>query len=79
MMSIGAPPYKRATRSNPAFSWIIGGRLADVLKHWKRLHLISKDCLNCMERIFKWERDRITIAELIKHPFVDLETEIMKQ
>ena len=78
MMSVGAPPYKRPAQRDAAFNYIINGMLEDILKHWKRLSLISKDCLNCMERIFKWERERISMAELIKHPFVDLESEIME-
>ena len=78
-MSTGAPPYKRATSRDPTFNYIVNGMLESVLKHWKRLPLISKDCLDCMKKIFKWEKDRITMEELIKHPFVDLEGEIMAQ
>merc|ERR1712228_40063 len=72
MMLVGAPPYKRANQRDAAFNYIISGMLEDVLKHWKRLRLISKDALDCMEKIFKWEKDRITMEQLIAHPFVDL-------
>eukprot|EP01084_Bolivina_argentea_P238879 401363_1 len=73
MMLVGAPPYKRATQKDPAFNYIINGMLEDVLKHWKRLRLISKDALDCMKRIFRWEKERITMEQLIAHPFVGLE------
>eukprot|EP00484_Ammonia_sp_Unknown_P029515 CAMPEP_0197037226 /NCGR_PEP_ID=MMETSP1384-20130603/14486_1 /TAXON_ID=29189 /ORGANISM="Ammonia sp." /LENGTH=1380 /DNA_ID=CAMNT_0042467497 /DNA_START=42 /DNA_END=4184 /DNA_ORIENTATION=+ len=70
MMLVGAPPYKRATQRDAAFNYIINGMLEDVLKHWRRLRLISKDALDCMEKIFKWEKDRITMEQLVAHPFV---------
>ena len=78
MMLVGAPPYKRATQRDAAFNYIINGMLEDVLKHWRRLRLISKDALDCMEKIFKWEKDRITMEQLISHPFVGLES-LLKQ
>ena len=79
MMSTGAPPYSRPTQRDSTFKYIINGKTEEVLKHWRRLPLISQDCLDCMKQIFKWEKDRISMDELIKHPFVDLEGEIMAQ
>lgn len=72
MMLVGAPPYKRATLSDAGFNYIINGELMEVLTYWNRLSLISADALDLMERIFKWERERITMAELVCHPFVAL-------
>merc|ERR1712228_303183 len=73
MMLVGAPPYKRATKRDAAFNYIINGMLSDVLKHWKRLRLISADALDCMEKMLKWEKARITMEQLVCHPFVGLD------
>jgi len=70
MMLIGAPPYGAPLSSNPAFNFIVNGRLRDVLKHWKRLGMVNKPVLDLLNRIFKYEKDRITMDELLQHPFV---------
>jgi len=72
MMLVGAPPYEFASPTNPAFRFIIAGRLRDVLTHWRRLPLVSADALNVMEKIFKPENERITMEELRQHKYVNL-------
>jgi len=72
MMLIGAPPYEIPTKQNPAFNFIIQGRLKDVLIHWKRIRLVTKDALDLMIQIFKPESERINMKQLLKHPFVGL-------
>merc|ERR1712003_381555 len=51
---------------------IVNGRLKDVLKHWKRLRLLSEDALDLLNKIFVYESKRITMDEILKHPFVNL-------
>ncbi|ETO09305.1 calmodulin-dependent protein kinase [Reticulomyxa filosa] len=111
MMLIGAPPYEFASPTNPAFRFIISGRLRDVLAHWRRLPLVSADALSylfliinyffwikwalkracicshyyelflqkkkkyVMESIFKPESERITMSELRRHKYVNLNSE----
>ena len=70
MMLIGAPPYQVPKRSNPAFNFIVKGRLGDVLKHWKRLGCVSEDALDLMNRIFKYEPERIKMEQILAHPFL---------
>jgi len=70
MMLIGAPPYQVPKRSNPAFNFIVKGRLGDVLKHWKRLGCITEDALDLLNRIFKFEPERIKMEQLLAHPFL---------
>ena len=45
MMLIGAPPYEFPSPHNMAFHYIMQGRMADVLIHWKRLPLLTSDAL----------------------------------
>eukprot|EP01083_Nonionella_stella_P272454 923896_1 len=72
MMLIGAPPYQLPTPTNPAFNFIINGRLRDVLKHWKRLRCVNKNALDLLNKIFKYESKRINMEQLLKHPFINL-------
>jgi len=70
MMLIGAPPYQVPKRSNPAFNFIVKGRLGDVLKHWKRLGCVTEDALDLLNRIFKYEPERIKMEQILAHPFL---------
>ncbi|ETO10380.1 ser/thr protein kinase [Reticulomyxa filosa] len=72
MMLVGAPPYQVPDPSNPAFRFLVNGRLRDVLVHWKRLPLIPADALDVMSKIFKPESQRISMKDLRLHKFVGL-------
>jgi len=72
MMLVGAPPYEFPSPTNPAYRFIIGGRLRDVLVHWRRLPLVTAEALDVMEKIFKPEKDRISMEELRQHKYVNL-------
>merc|ERR1712176_1238525 len=72
MMLIGAPPFPMASPTNPAFKFVVNGRLRDVLKHWKRLRLVNEEALDLLNKIFVYESKRITMDEILKHPFVNL-------
>jgi serine/threonine protein kinase len=72
MMLVGAPPYEFPSPTNPAYRFIIGGRLRDVLVHWRRLPLVSEEALDVMLKIFKPENDRVSIQELRQHKYVAL-------
>jgi len=72
MMLVGAPPYEFPNPTNPAFRFIISGRLRDVLAHWRRLPLVPSDALDVMEKILKPENERITMQDLRRHKFVGL-------
>jgi len=70
MMLTGAPPYPAPQRSNSAFNYLINGRMFDVLKHWKRLRLVSEDALDLMIKIIKYEDERICMNDILNHPFL---------
>merc|ERR1712087_885011 len=65
MMLVGVPPFGRASRSDNCFNAIIGGRLRGVLEVSKRLCLVSADALDLLEKIFKLEKERLTMEELL--------------
>jgi len=72
MMLIGAPPFPMPSPQNHAFNFIVNGRLKDVLKHWKRLRLLNEEALDLLNKIFVYESKRISMDEILKHPFVNL-------
>jgi len=72
MMLIGAPPFPMPSPQNHAFNFIVNGRLKDVLKHWKRLRLVNEEALDLLNKIFVYESKRITMDDILKHPFVNL-------
>merc|ERR1712176_1156065 len=70
MMLTGAPPYPVPQRSNAAFRYMIEGHMEQVLKHWKRLGLVTEDALDLLIKIFRYEDDRICLDEILEHPFL---------
>jgi len=70
MMLIGAPPYQAPQPQNAAFKYIISGRVADVLKHWKRLRLLTEDAVDLLTKMLCYEQHRISVADILNHPFL---------
>jgi len=70
MMLIGAPPYQAPQPQNAAFNYIVNGRLADVLRHWKRLRLLTEDALDLLTKMLCYEQNRLSLADVLNHPFL---------
>eukprot|EP01084_Bolivina_argentea_P107035 191413_1 len=70
MMLIGAPPYQAPRPQSAAFKFLVSGRIRDVLSHWKRLRLVTEDALDLLDKIFKYQKQRISLDEVIRHPFL---------
>jgi len=70
MMLIGAPPYQAPQPQNAAFRYIVGGKIADVLKHWKRLRLLTEDAVDLLTKMLCYEQHRISMADILNHPFL---------
>jgi len=73
MMLIGAPPYEVPTSTCPAFFYVVNGHLRKVLQHWKRLRFVTEDALDLMVKIFKFENERISMEDILKHPFLQVD------
>jgi len=69
MMLIGAPPYQAPQPQNQAFNYFVSGRIGDVLKHWKRLRLITVDALDLLNKILRYQNTRISLDEVLNHSF----------
>ena len=73
-MLIGAPPYTAPQTQNAAFRYIISGKLEDVLRHWKRLRLLTEDAVDLLNKILCYERDRLSVDQILEHPFLAVES-----
>eukprot|EP00488_Nonionellina_sp_1-RS-2012_P000768 TRINITY_DN1212_c0_g1_i1.p1 TRINITY_DN1212_c0_g1~~TRINITY_DN1212_c0_g1_i1.p1 ORF type:complete len:154 (+),score=41.82 TRINITY_DN1212_c0_g1_i1:330-791(+) len=71
MMLIGSPPFQCAQSKSPAFNLIIKGRIKDVLKHWKRLRIVTGDALDLLDKILKYQTKRISLEEILRHSFFE--------
>jgi len=70
MMLTGSPPYKIPRPSDDvAFKYIIEGRLSVLLIHWKRLSMLTEDAVDLLKRILCYEAQRISMKDLLDHPF----------
>jgi serine/threonine protein kinase len=65
----GVPPFKTATTSDPCWRYIVKGKLQKLVEGWDLADHISPNAVDFLECCFAREEDRITIEEVIKHPF----------
>jgi len=79
MMLIGAPPYEVPTKNSPAFHFIVTGQLRKVLLHWRRLRHVTEDALDLLTKIFRYQDERISMENLLKHPFIQLDSDPLRQ
>lgn len=71
IMLTGFPPYDQATRADEKFDIIVGGGLVAQLEEWgTRLSPEAGDLLQSMLQLDP--RDRLSLAEVMSHPWVVL-------
>eukprot|EP01084_Bolivina_argentea_P183653 316868_1 len=81
MCLVGSPPYARPivkrhardTKGDSGLTFLIHGRIETILTAWKRIWMVSDDAMDLLKKIFKFEDKRISMNELLCHPFVGLE------
>lgn len=70
MMSIGAPPFARPCNKECAFALIMAGRMDELLASWQRLQYLTPEMYDLLKRIFQPEEKRITLKQILSHPFM---------
>ena len=68
VMLIGSSPYK--TPRCASCEWFATGRIHEPLTIWKRLRLVTEDALDLLNKMFHYEEQRITLDEVLRHPFL---------
>ena len=80
MLLIGCPPYSRPiikrhnkdSKGDAALTFLINGKIDIILNHWNRSWMISDDAKDLLIHIFRLENQRITMDQVLSHPFVGL-------
>ena len=70
IMIFGDYPYNIPNENDLKFKWIINGYLKKYLISYKKLRLIDENAFDLLHKILKWERNRITIDQILKHKFI---------
>lgn len=70
MMLLGNDPYKKV--HDVKFRYIINGSLEALLVHSKDIRLVTADALDLMNKILCYEKDRISMDEILRHPFLNV-------
>lgn len=69
IMLTGFPPYDQASRTDQRFDLIVQGHLVRQLEEWEIQ--LSRDAGDLLQSMLKLDpRDRLTLAEVISHPWV---------
>ena len=70
ILLIGSAPFKSASFEDQRFLLIMNGKLKKVLKHWNKLHFVNKEIISLLELFFKFEKNRISLEEIKRHPWL---------
>ena len=47
----------------------MAARIGDILKHWKRIRMVTGDALDLLNKMMRYEDTRISLEEVLKHTF----------
>lgn len=68
MMLVGSSLFEVAAESDPRYSFVVRGRLRQLLDKWNLR--LDEDAVDLMQRIFRADwRERPTVDEIMAHPF----------
>jgi serine/threonine protein kinase len=69
IMLTGFPPYDQASRTDQRFELIVTGRMIDQLRNWDIM--LSGEAGDLMQSMLQLDpSDRLTLAEIMAHPWV---------
>eukprot|EP01084_Bolivina_argentea_P208797 355845_1 len=81
-MLTGSAPYKKPvivqdlndkhSSGDIVLTYLLNGQIDAILRKQKKRWMVSDDALDLMKRIFRLERRRIQMEEVLRHPFVGL-------
>lgn len=70
-MLYGFPPFEQATLSDTRYNRIAKQGLLSLLKDWKLDRKVSPDAVQLISRMLSTESERITIEEILAHPWLE--------
>eukprot|EP01083_Nonionella_stella_P000556 1580_1 len=70
MLCFGCPPWNAARDSDDMFSCVLNGHIVDLLKTWDLWMFADLGAIDLLRSIFKYERNRISVRQMLRHPFL---------
>jgi len=69
----GFPPFTTPNASDKCFQLMYYGKLEWLMEQWKLTDIISADCRALLARIFCPPKKRISLKEMLQHPWLGLD------
>jgi len=72
MCLVGSPPWDSASFYDKRYCFIMRGvsGIKGLLTRWQRSFMCPDSAVDLLSKIFRPEKDRITVDEALKHPFI---------
>jgi len=69
---VGCPPWELPCVSDQRFVFVMRGMggIKSLVTRWRRQFLVPDSAVDLMSRIFRPQKDRITVHEALRHPFI---------
>eukprot|EP01084_Bolivina_argentea_P289233 496623_1 len=69
-MITGCSLFKLAKKTDPVFVSVMNGHLKNIVKEWNLEKYFNDDLIDLLQKIFKYERDRICLIKIKQHKWV---------
>jgi len=75
---VGCPPWKIPSLDDGRFAFLMRGKIGvhELTRRWKRDFLVPEAAADLFSKIFRPEKDRISVAEALRHPFITQEEKL---
>lgn len=71
IIMFGFPPFEVASRSDVRYDFMLQRGIGALLQEWDLHKEISADCLDLICKLLQPESERITLAQLVQHPWMN--------
>ncbi|ETO28076.1 hypothetical protein RFI_09056, partial [Reticulomyxa filosa] len=65
----GFPPFNKPCTSDPCFRHVYERDINWLMEKWQLTHIITRECIDLLNKIFVSEDKRIDMSDLLAHPF----------
>jgi len=78
MCLVGCPPWDIPCVQDKRFAFLMQGKIGvtKLVALWKRAYLVPDSAADLLSKIFRPQKDRITVNEALNHPFITGEREL---
>mmetsp|Transcript_35738 Transcript_35738/g.58605 ORF Transcript_35738/g.58605 Transcript_35738/m.58605 type:complete len:348 (+) Transcript_35738:77-1120(+) len=70
MMVLGTLPWKKASMTDKVFARMMKHGMLHMIHSWKKTRFVTADILHLLSKILKFEKERISLSEIMKHQWI---------